>query len=168
MKKIIVICLMSIIGLVGVQAQLAKMQALYLLQFAKNTSWPREDSGSPFVITVIGDKDLVSELKTVASSKTIGNRKIEVVSSSSVSGLSKSDIIFLGEKSCSQMSDLLTEQSGKTVLLVAGKKGLCSQGAGISFVPDGGKLNYEISEGNIAKNGLKVTQKIVSLAKQVL
>ena len=33
---------------------------------------------------------------------------------------------------------------------------MCSQGAGISFVPEGGKLNFEIHEGNIAKNGLKV------------
>lgn len=48
-------------------AQMAKFQALYLFQFAKNTSWPQEDAGKPFVIAVIGDNSLSSELRTVVN-----------------------------------------------------------------------------------------------------
>ena len=55
MKKLIVVCLMAIVGMVSAQGQMAKFQALYLLQFAKNTSWPTEDDSKPFVITVVGD-----------------------------------------------------------------------------------------------------------------
>ncbi|MBQ3634322.1 MAG: YfiR family protein [Bacteroidales bacterium] len=167
MKKIILFGLLLFIGVIGSQAQMAKFQALYLLQFAKNTSWPTEDNAKPFVITVVGDNALASELKSIASSKTVGSRKIEVAEAATASGLSKSDIIFLGESKSAQMGSLVSAQSGNKVLIVSGAKGMCSQGAGISFVPEGGKLNFEIHEGNIAKNGLKVTQKIVQLGKQV-
>lgn len=148
-------------------AQMAKFQALYLFQFAKNTSWPQEDAGKPFVITVIGDNALTSELRTVVSNKKVGDRPVKVVESATASGLQKSDIIYLGESKSSQISSLIAAQANNKVLIVSGTKGQCAQGAGISFVPDGGKLQFEIHEGNIAKNGLKVAPKLVTLGRQV-
>ncbi len=167
MKKILVICLLSVVWIVGAQAQMAKFQALYLLQFARNTSWPTEDNSKPFVITVVGDNALASELKSIANMKTIGARKITVTEAAKATGLVKSDIIFLGESKSSQMNALVLAQADNKVLIVSGAKGMCAQGAGISFVPEGGKLNFEINEGNISKHGLKVGQKIISLGKQV-
>ncbi len=148
-------------------AQLSKFQALYLMQFAKNTSWPQEDNGKPFVITVVADNALATELKSIAATKSIGNRQIQIIEAATVTGLAKSDIIYLGESKSNQMSSLVSAQSKNKVLIVSGAKSMCSHGAGISFVPEGGKLNFEIHEGNIAKNGLKVTPKIVALGKQV-
>jgi hypothetical protein len=167
MKRLVLFCLMAVVGVLSAQGQLAKMQALYLIQFAKNTSWPKEDSGKPFVITIVGDKKLAKEMKAVASTKMVGNRKIEVEEASKPTELSKSDIIFLGENRSEQTEALVSSQSGNKVLIVSGAKGMCSQGAGISFVPEGDRLNFEINEDNIMRNGLRVTQKILSLGKQV-
>ena len=162
--------LLSFIGLVCcllANAQMAKFQALYLFQFAKNTSWPAEDASKPFVITVIGDNAVATELKTIVNNKSVGSRKISVNESATASGLQKSDIIYLGEAKSSQIGGLVHAQAGNKVLIVSGTKGQCAQGAGIAFAPDGGKLNFEINEGNIGKNGLKVTPKLVSLGKVV-
>ncbi len=148
-------------------AQMSKFQALYLFQFAKNTSWPQEDAGKPFVIAVIGDNALASELRTVVNNKKVGDRPVKVVESATASGLTKSDIIYLGESKASQITSLVSAQANNKVLIVSGTKGQCAQGAGISFVPDGGKLQFEIHEGNIAKNGLKVAPKLVTLGRQV-
>lgn len=166
MKKILLIGLM-LLAAVAAEAQIAKFQALYLLQFAKNTSWPQEDNGKPFVITVVGDNALASELKKIASNKSVGNRKVSVVDAVSASGLTKSDIIYLGESKSSQMSSLVSAQSGNKVLIVGAEKGLCANGAGITFVPEGGKLLFEINESNISRNGLKVAPKMVQLGRQV-
>lgn len=148
-------------------AQMSKFQALYLFQFAKNTSWPQEDAGKPFVIAVIGDNALASELRTVVNNKKVGDRPVKVVESATASGLAKSDIIYLGESKASQITSLVSAQANNKVLIVSGTKGQCAQGAGIAFVPDGGKLQFEIHEGNIAKNGLKVAPKLVTLGRQV-
>ena len=166
MKKILLIGLM-LFAAVAAEAQIAKFQALYLLQFAKNTSWPQEDNGKPFVITVVGDNALASELKKIASNKSVGNRKVILVDAVSASGLTKSDIIYLGESKSSQMSSLVSAQSGNKVLIVGAEKGLCANGAGITFVPEGGKLLFEINEANISRNGLKVAPKMVQLGRQV-
>ncbi|MBQ3634326.1 MAG: YfiR family protein [Bacteroidales bacterium] len=168
MKKAMIICLMAIVGVLSAQGQMAKMEALYLLQFAKNTSWPREDNGKPLVITVVGDNALVKELKAVASAKMVGNRKIEIAEASTAKAINKSDIIFVGESKSAQMGSLISTQSGSKVLIVSGAKGMCSRGAGISFLSEGDKLNFEIHEGNIARNGLRMAQKMVSLGKQVM
>lgn len=148
-------------------AQMAKFQALYIFQFAKNTSWPQEDAGKTLTITVIGDNALSSELKTIVNNKKVGDRPIKVQESATAAGLPKSDIIYLGESKASSIGSLVAAQASNKVLIVSGTKGHCAQGAGISFVADGGKLQFEIHEGNIAKNGLKVTPKLVTLGKQV-
>ena len=62
---------------------------------------------------------------------------------------------------------MISAQEANKVLIVSGAKGMCAQGAGISFVPEGGKLNFEIHEGNIVKHGIKISQKIVALGKQI-
>ena len=71
MKKIFLLCFL-IAAALSSSAQMAKFQALYLLQFAKNTSWPQEDNGKPFVITVVSDNDL--ELEVDFAFGSIGSR----------------------------------------------------------------------------------------------
>lgn len=156
----VALCVMS-------EAQMAKFQALYIFQFAKNVNWPVEDSDKPIVVTVVGDKVLSQELKGIVNGKNVGGRKISVNEAVTSSGLSKSDIVFLGESKSSQINQLVAAQSSNKVLIVSGTKGQCAQGAGIAFVADGGKLNFEIHEGNIHKNGLKVTSKLISLGKKI-
>lgn len=151
----------------AVSAQMAKFQALYILNFARNTSWPAEDASKPLVITVVGDNALYSEMRNVVANKQVGGRSISVGESATAGGLPKSDIIFLGESMSRQVGSLVAAQRGNKVMIVSGSKGHCAQGAGISFVADGGKLGFEIHEGNIERNGLKVTAKLLQLGKQV-
>ncbi len=166
MKKLIFLTLL-LFATLATQAQMAKFQALYLLQFAKNTSWPQEDDGKPFIITVVSDNALASELKSIAGNKKVGNRQVSIVEAATPSGLAKSDIIFLGESKNNQMTSLVNAQAGNKVLIVGASKGLCSNGAGITFVPNGGKLNFEINEANINRNGLKVAPRLFQLGTQV-
>lgn len=167
MKKLILtLCLVALAASLA-QAQMAKFQALYIFQFAKNVNWPVEDNDKPLVITVVGDKTLSQELKNIVNGKMVGARKISVMEAVTSSGLAKSDIVFLGESKGAQINQLVAAQSSNKVLIVSGTKGQCAQGAGIAFVADGGKLNFEIHEGNIHKNGLKVTSKLTTLGKKI-
>lgn len=151
-----------------VDAQVSKFEALYIFQFAKNTNWAAEDMGKDFVITIVGDKDVATELKAVVANKTVGNRKVVINEASNASNVSSSDIIYLGSSKKAQINTLVASQNSNKVLIVSGTEGHCANGAGIAFVLEGGKINFEISESNIAKNGLKVTPKLVQRGKQVL
>ncbi|MCQ2227629.1 MAG: YfiR family protein [Bacteroidales bacterium] len=166
MKRIILIALFATMCTLC-KAQMAQFQALYIYNFAKNIGWPSEDSNKDLVITVIGDNDLASELNKLAASKSIGIRKVVIKESATTNGLQKSDIVYLGESKSGQISSLISAQEGNKNLIVCGKKGLCSQGAGISFLSEGGKLMFEISNKNISKRGLQVSQKLLSLGTEV-
>lgn len=152
---------------VAANAQIAQFQALYIYNFAKNIGWPSEDAQKELVITVIGDNDLAAELNKLAATKAIGSRKVTIKESATAQGLQKSDIIYLGESKSSMISNLVSAQEGNKNLIVCGKKGLCGQGAGISFMSEGGKLKFEISNKNISKRGLVVSQKLVQLGVEV-
>lgn len=142
---------------------MAQFQALYLYNFAKNIGWPAEDVSKDMVVTVIGDNDLETELKKLATTKAIGARKVVIKNAASATGLEKSDIIFVGESKTNLLTNLLAAQEGNKNLIVCGKKGQCAMGAGISFLSEGGKLKFEISNKNISKRGLQVSQKLIQL-----
>lgn len=166
MKKIILTFILALGALVA-NAQMSQFQALYVYNFAKNIGWPTEDSNKDLVITVIGDNDLASELNKLAATKSIGSRKVVVKESATANGLQKSDIICLGEAKSNLIGALVSAQEGNKNLIVAGKKGQCAQGAGISFLSEGGKLKFEISNKNISKRGLQVSQKLLQLGTEV-
>lgn len=148
-------------------AQMAQFKALYVYNFAKNVGWPDSDGGSEFVITIVGDNELSSELEKLAKSRMIGSRKVVVKQAATANNVGTSQIVYLGEAKSSQMSSLVAMSLGKKTLVIGGKPGLCAQGACIAFVPVDGKLKYEISNNNIKKSGLSVAVKILQLGIEV-
>ncbi len=166
MKKIFMTFVVALVSLLA-QAQMSQFQALYIYNFAKNIGWPAEDASKELVITVIGDNGLAAELSKLAASKAIGSRKVVVKESATTTGLQKSDIVCLGESKSSQIASLVSAQDGNKNLIVSCKKGQCAQGACISFLSEGGKLKFEVSNKNISKRGLQVSQKLLQLGIEV-
>lgn len=166
-KKMFLVAAVALFATVATEAQVAKFQALFLYQFAKNTSWPVQDAGQSFVITIVGDAQVATELRALVANKSVGQRKVEVVETKNVAEVEKSSIIYVGKAHTSSIPALAKEYAGQKSLVVSASSGMCTKGASISFVPDGGRLNYEICEANIGKSGLRVTPKLVSLGKAI-
>lgn len=167
MKKFITLTVLALFGLASVHAQVAKFQAMFLFQFAKNTSWPQEDAGKPFVFTIVADPTVAQELRLLAANKAIGNRKIDVVETANVNELLETDVVYLGKSKTAAVAKLAKSQVDNKTLIVSASGGMCASGAAISFIGEGGKLNYEICESNIHRTGLRVTPKLVSLGKRI-
>ncbi len=167
MLKNLIIAVTFLLMSTFASAQMSKFQALFIFQFAKNTGWAQDGSAHNFVITVIGDKSVAQDLRQIVNNKAIGDRPIVVEEAVSVSGLPKSDIIFLGESKAAHVKSLVSNQDNLNVLLISGTPGHCSNGMGISFVNEGGKLKYQYSEANIKKHGLAVSSKLTALGSPV-
>ncbi len=165
MKKNLLVALILFIGIsTNSWSQLAKIKSVFLLNFAKNTGWP--DTGtqtSTFVITVIGDKEISTELEALSKLKWINGKILEIKSVKQLKDIQPSQIIFLGSSKSSLMSSLNANQKNNPVLLISDKKGLYSKGAGICFTIIDGKLRFEIKPENIERRGLSVSSKLVSL-----
>ena len=169
MKRRLLITTLLVVGIqCHCSAQMAKFKALFVYNFAQNTNWSGEvTTNDDFIITIIGDNDIANELKTLAGSRKIGINKMVIKETSTVDNVGKSQIIYLSENHSSQMPILTSYQKNNKVLIIGNQQGICSQGAGISFIIDEGKLKFEISPDNIEKQGLTISKKIISLGVQV-
>lgn len=166
MKKIIFLAAFIITSLAA-NAQMATFQAIYILNFANNTSWPTEDKDKDFIITVIGDNELADALVKLSKTKRVANRKVIIKEVASFKELAPSQIIYLGRSKAAQIQNVRESQRGKQTLIISGKEGHCLYGAGIAFVSKGGKLNFEISPTNIAQHNLSVSKKIITLGTEI-
>lgn len=167
MKKLFFVLLLSLVVTTTANSQMSQFKALFLYNFAKNVNWPSHSSGSDFIITVVGNDELASQLENLAKLRKIGNSNLVVKTSNTADGIGDSHIIYVSTSQSSLMPIIASYQKENPVLLVAGKQGLCSQGAGISFFTSGGKLNFEICPRNIESRGLSMAQKLIALGSVV-
>jgi len=167
-KLLIVTCLLVMGSALHVSGQISTFKALFLYNFTQNIEWPGPAAGNgDFVITVLGDNEMASELEKLAKVKKVGARSLLIRKVDNVDEVGDTHIVFLATSKSSLIPMLESYQKGKNTLIVADKSGLCSQGAGIAFTTIEGKLRYEICPERIEEHGLKVSQKLVTLGKKV-
>lgn len=143
----------------------AKVKAVFIYNFTRYFEWPEKMKSGNFIIQVIGNNaSLNSELNKMASTKQVGNQKLEIKNSSKLDLGVKPHIIFL----LSEASDLLKEASskykGKGALIVTEKMGLAKAGSAINFVVADNKQKFEYSKNNAVKAGLKTSEELKNLA----
>lgn len=168
-QKLLLLGLLFLFGTVHKSsAQMSKFKALFLYNFTQNVDWPASaTSGNEFIVTVVGDKEMASELKNLAKVKKVGTKTLVIKETNALKDIEKSHVVFLGSSKSNLMSQLKSQHEGVPVLLISSKEGLCEQGAGISFMIASGKLRYQISEANIKSQGLQVNSKLLSLGTAV-
>ncbi len=163
-KLILLLFLISLGTLQRACGQTAKFKALFLYNFTQNIGWPSNSGSSDkFIITVVGDKEMMTELEKLAAIKKVGSRSIIVKHCNQVKEVSDSQMVYLSATKSNLMPLLAAEHQNKPVLLVSSKEGLCPKGAAICFTTVDGKLRYEISPSNIGNHNLEVNNKLISL-----
>ena len=143
----------------------AKVKAVFLYNFTKYFEWPPKMKSGNFIIQVVGSNaSLNQELNKMASSKQIGNQKLEIKSSQSYDGAIQAHIIFLLSDVSDKLKDIVSKNKGKGALIVTEKIGMAKAGSAINFVVVDSKQKFEYSKGNAVKAGLKTSDELTSLA----
>jgi hypothetical protein len=164
MKKFI--CLLFYLGFVGLltaNAQNEKFKALFMYNFTKYIEWPVSQRTGDFVIGVLGNSAMVSELNTIASKQKIGSQNIVIKVFSTADEIDNCNILYLPASKSNQIGAVVNKLTGKAILIISDKAGLASQGAGINYVLDGDKLKYEVNKGSLEKRGLVVSNALLAL-----
>jgi hypothetical protein len=100
----------------------------------------------------------------MATSKQVGNQKLEIRNTTSVDGSIQPHIIFLLNESSEILKEIASKFKGKGTLVVTEKNGLAKSGSAINFVAIDSKLKFEYSKTNAVKAGLKTSDGLNSLA----
>ena len=118
-----------------------------------------------FIIQLIGtNNNINAELNKMASTKLVGNQKLEIKASSALDPGLKPHIIFLLNDASDLLKDATSKYKGKGTLIVTEKPGLAKSGSAINFVVADSKQRFEYSKNNAVKAGLKTSEELKNLA----
>lgn len=143
----------------------AKVKAVFIYNFTRYFEWPEQMKSGNFIIQIIGNNsNLNQELNKMATTKQVGNQKLEIKNSSGIESGLKPHIIFLLSDASDLLKDAASKYKGKGTLIVTEKPGLAKSGSAINFVVADNKQRFEYSKSNAVKGGLKTSDELKSLA----
>jgi len=150
-------------------AQEFKVKAAFLYNFARFVEWPSfafKDANSPFVIAVVGTDPFDGALEQAVSGKTIGNRKVEIRHFDSVDKIGACQILFVPASDDESEKQINDKVKNDPVLTVGESEKFVSDGGGsVRFFTDDGKMRFEISTDATDAAKLKVSSKLLKLAR---
>ena len=164
MKRIrLILCVVALFFFATSYGQNEKFKAMFIYNFTKYIEWPKAMRSGDFVIGVYGNSSVAAELQQIAAKQKVGNQTIKIKILDALADIKNCHILFISNSKSSSLVNILTNLGKANTLVVTEKDGLIRLGSGINFVMDGNKLNYEINKANIQKQGLTVSQSLLSL-----
>jgi len=148
-----------------------QVKAAFLFNFAKFVEWPPNsfsDASAPLRICVFGQDPFGQELRDITNEKTVNGRKLEVSNVADLQQARKCQILFISSSEKKRTQQMLTGLSGMGVLTVGDTKGFAEQGGMINFVLENDRVQFEVSRKAAEQAGLKISSKLLSVAKLVL
>ena len=144
------------------------IKAAFLYNFAKYVEWPASafDSSNRFVIGIVGHDSLGGALDSAMEGKIIGDRRILVKHLRWDQDLSKCQVLFVPSSESGSYSKL--EAVKHSQVLVVGESSNFARNLGIiNFIVESSKVGFEINAKRAQNCGLKISSKLLTLAKEV-
>jgi len=142
----------------------SKFKAVFIYNFTKYIEWPKTYREGPFIIGVLEDASLYTELSKMAKTKRVSNQSIKIVKFNSIEDLQLCHILYVSKSKSKEISGVLKKMKSNCTLIVTEENGLIDKGAGINFVVKDNRLKFELNTKNIKKNRLKVSSNLEVLA----
>lgn len=148
-----------------------QIKAAFLYNFAKFVEWPANsfrDEGSPFQICVMGRDPFGEVLLNITREKTVNGRKFEVDTVADLEHARTCHILFVAASVRMPVQQIIDGLHGASVLTVGDTKGFAEQGGMINFVLQDDRVQFDVSRTAVEQAGLKISSKLLSVAKVVI
>jgi uncharacterized protein DUF4154 len=137
---------------------------------AKFIQWPGKsftDSEGQFVFGILGEDPLAEALVGTLAGKTIAGRPVFVRFVKRIQDLADSQIAYIAQSEEGRLSEALGALKGHSVLTVADVADFIGRGGMVDFTPDADRVRFEIHRERAEKSGLKISSKLLSVARLV-
>jgi YfiR/HmsC-like len=148
-----------------------QVKAAFLFHFAQFVDWPREafsSDTSPITYCTIGEDPFHGSLDASLIGKTVGPRPIRVLHLKQGQEISGCHILFIGGLEGKRLSSVLAGLKGTPVLTVGDSDHFVNEGGIIGFSLEEKKIRFEINLNAATEAKLKLSAKLLSLAKTVI
>jgi hypothetical protein len=147
-----------------------QVKAAYLFNFLKFVEYPEEsfaDSLAPIVIGVVGEDPFGNALPQVVVGKTVQGRDLVIRIYHAGEDLRGTHILFISASERKRLPMILSSLRGSSVLTVADTSGFLDAGGMIQFLNENGRVRFAINVDATSRAKLKMSSKLLSLAKGV-
>jgi hypothetical protein len=148
-----------------------QLKAAFLFNFAKFVEWPPgsfSDASAPLRICVLGRDPFGEELRNITKDKTVNGRKLEVSQVLDLQVARTCHILFIASSEIARLKQILESLRGTDALTVGDTKGFVEQGGMINFVLENNRVQFEVNRKAAEQGGLKISSKLLSVAKLVV
>lgn len=147
------------------------IKAAFLYHFSTYVEWPADvfpADGEPFVIGVFHSDPFGGALDEIAKSKTVGGHPIKVRLLKSTEGISSCQILFIPDSvTGDQRAGVLRSAQAGHAFVVGETDDFIERGGDAQFFLEGNKVRFAFSEKTTKREDIKVSSKLLSLAKIV-
>lgn len=157
-------------GLLQPQSSPEEVKAAFIYQFTRFVEWPDAAfarPGTPWRVGLLGDPPVEEALEHALRGKRIDRRGFEVRRVGAVENLRGCHIVFVPEAEAHRLPQVLEALRGTPALVVGESQGFAAGGGGVGFVLENRKIRLEINLAAATSAGLKVSSKLLQLARVV-
>jgi hypothetical protein len=148
-----------------------ELKAAFLFHFAQFVDWPPEvfkDANSPLTYCTIGDDPFHGALEVSLNGKTIGARSFRALHFKQPQEIQGCQVLFIGAEENKLLPAILASVKGTSVLTVGESEHFVGGGGIIGFLLEENKIHFEINLEAANKAKLKISSKLLVLAKTVI
>ena len=147
-----------------------QIKAAFLFNFAKFVEWPPGKLGearSRIAVCVLGKDPFGPVLDQALQGKTIDGRPVLVRRSPSISDCKDCHIVFISSSEKERLAEILPALTSASALTVSEVPRFAERGGMINFTIDDNKIRLEINAGSAAGAGIRISSKLLNLARVV-
>jgi hypothetical protein len=149
-----------------------EVKAAFLFRFAQFVEWPADTfkgAAEPFTYCTIGNDPFHGALERTLNGKTIGQRALRVQHLNSAEKVGECQVLFVGGSGDKKHVEEMLAGTGTLPILTVGEADrFAEDGGAIGFCTEDNKIRFEVNLDAAGKAGLKISAKLLALAKTVL
>ena len=171
---VLLLTFLLVVGIALARGQSAQdeyqLKAAFIFHFAQLVEWPREATGegNSLVLCTLGDDPFRGQLEDTVTGKQILSRMLHVRHARQLSEVRGCQLLFISKAEGKRIPGVLAELQHLPVLTVGETDGFLDEGGMIRFCLEGNKLRFEINRSAAETSGLKLSSRLLVLAKNVI
>lgn len=153
------------------QAKEYEVKAAVLYYFVKYVEWPSaafSHGGAPFVVGVIGDDPFGSAIDQAINGKTVNGHHMTIRRLKWGQNMRDCHILFVSSSEQKRLPQILESLNGANVLTVGEMDRFSQQGGIIGLVMENSKVRFEINKAAADQARLKISSRLLELARKVI
>lgn len=141
-----------------------EIKAAFIYQIAKFVEWPA--SSVPLRLCILGGNPFGAALDTIRG-KPVNERKLEVMPLDMGADTRECAMLFIAAPAERHLDRIAAISRGAGMLTIGDTEGFAKRGAMVNFFLENGKVRFEINLNAVHQGGLKISSKLLSLARIV-